>query len=125
MPQPEVFVQHLRQNPALTLEQVRLMFNPELLRSVRVCDLLGVELIDQDRLTRASESTGADFDAEVLEVLCEAGHEVAAAYLRERVGGPRWKLQASLGRLVKARLVERRGTTSSTRYRATKAAKAA
>lgn len=101
------------------------MFNPEMLRSVRVCDLLGVELIDQARLTRASESTGADFDAEVLEVLREAGHEVAAAYLRERVGGPRWKLQASLGRLVKARLVERRGTTSSTRYRATKAAKAA
>lgn len=39
-----------------------------------------------------------------------------AAYLRARVGGPRWKLQASLRRLVNAGLVERSGSTSATRY---------
>ena len=65
----------------------------------------------------AKASTGADFDRIVLSVITEAGRWVGARYLHERVGGPRWKRQASLARLVEAKLVERRGTTSATVYR--------
>jgi len=70
------------------------------------------------RLAAALGASGPEFDEHVREVIAEAGgRAVAAAYLRERVGGPRWKLQSSLGRLLNAGLITRSGTTSSTRYR--------
>lgn len=116
MPQPDAIIQHLRKNLTLTLDELRLMFKPEALRAVRVCDLR--EVSDDVRLEHALALSGAAFDAEVLAVLREAGDAVAAGYLSARVGGPRWKLQASLGRLVRAGLVTRRGATSDTRYRA-------
>jgi hypothetical protein len=72
--------------------------------------------IDRLRLNRAKRCTGADFDALVYEVLGEAGGCVGASTLRERVGGPRWKLQGSLRRLVEAGKVLRTGVTSDTRY---------
>ena len=75
--------------------------------------------VDRQRLETATRLTGADFDRCVREVIAEAGNTpVGASYLRARVGGPRWKLQASLRRLTAAGAVERSGTTSSTRYRA-------
>ena len=73
--------------------------------------------IDRKRRAEAKKLTGEKFDACVLAVLGQAkGTPVGAAYLSARVGGPRWKLQASLRRLVDAKLVERSGTTSATRY---------
>jgi hypothetical protein len=53
----------------------------------------------------------------VFEVLYEARGDVGAGYLRARVGGPRWKLQDSLGRLIAAGKVIKIGSTSATRYR--------
>jgi hypothetical protein len=72
--------------------------------------------IHYKRLALAQRSHGETFDRVVHEVLVEAGKAVAAAYLRARVGGPRWKLQSSLRRLAGAGLVERRGATSDARY---------
>ncbi len=74
--------------------------------------------VDHGRLAAARRLLGERFDACVCEVLGEAGGvAVGAAYLRDRVGGPRSKLQASLRRLIAAGLVSRSGTTSGTRYR--------
>jgi hypothetical protein len=74
-------------------------------------------LIDKPRLRRAHGSHGSAFDSIVLEVIAEAPRPVGAAYLRDRVGGPRWKLHAALQRLLGAGLIRRDGTTSATRYR--------
>lgn len=73
--------------------------------------------IDRRRRSAASKLSGEQFDAHVRAVLVEArGVPVGASYLRARVGGPRWKLQAALRRLVEAGVAERSGSTSSTRY---------
>jgi hypothetical protein len=73
--------------------------------------------IDRQRLRAAENLRGADFDAVVRAVIDEAGrHRISAAYLRARVGGPRWKLQESLRRLVDAGVVRRSGSTNATRY---------
>lgn len=79
--------------------------------------------VDSPRVGRrdseARRATGSIFDRIVLDVVIEAKGWVAAGDLRPHVGGPRWKLQASLGRLVVAGVVERTGKTSDTRYRST------
>jgi hypothetical protein len=75
------------------------------------------EGVDPRRRMRAEQLEGELFDQLVLEVLREAA-EVKASYLRERLGGPRWKLQGSLGRLVRAGKASRSGTTSATTYSA-------
>ncbi|WP_146662087.1 hypothetical protein [Enhygromyxa salina] len=72
--------------------------------------------IQRGRLERASRASGEEFDACVVEVLGEAPRRVGAAYLRARLGGPRWKLLGSLRRLIAAGVVERTGVTSGTRY---------
>ncbi|NVB38223.1 hypothetical protein G6O69_38035 [Pseudenhygromyxa sp. WMMC2535] len=72
--------------------------------------------IDYARLGRAKKATGEDFDELAIEVLTAAGRPVAAAYLRTRLGGPRWKLQASMRRLEAAGVVRRHGQTSGTRW---------
>jgi hypothetical protein len=74
--------------------------------------------VDRKRLEAAKKLTSADFDECVRAVIDEAGSPVAASYLRARVGGPRWKLQGSLRRLVNRGVVERSGSTSGSRYRA-------
>jgi hypothetical protein len=75
--------------------------------------------IDQGRRARAEKLSGHEFDQVVLEIITEAGERrVASSYVVARSGGPRWKLQDSLNRLVDAGLVVRTGVTSSTRYRA-------
>jgi hypothetical protein len=77
------------------------------------------EPIDLDRLRRAETTYGAQFDRLVMEVLLEAGpRDVSAGYVRARLGGPRWKLSASLHRLVSAGTAVRGGNTFGTRYRA-------
>lgn len=91
-----------------------LMTDPRL-ETLAVPDDAG-PLIDKARLARARASTGAAFDRLVVEVIVEARRPVGAAYLRARVGGPRWKLQDSLGRLVTRNTICRTGTTSATRY---------
>lgn len=103
-----------------------------LLRDLRIEELLSTEVTvivrgplttdrDRERLEAAQQSSGELFDEFVREVLHEASTAgpgwVSAGYLRERVGGTRWKLQASLARLIDAGVVERTGRTSSTRYR--------
>ncbi len=76
----------------------------------------GGPVVDQGRLERAMRLTDESYDAIVLEVIVEADEPIAAAYLRARVGGPRWKLQKSLNRLIAAGEIRRAGVTSSTRY---------
>jgi hypothetical protein len=77
--------------------------------------------INPARRRRAQRLGGAQFDELVLEVLCEAQGDVGASYLRARVGGPRWKLQDSLGRLIAAGNAVKLGNTSATRYRGVRA----
>ena len=73
--------------------------------------------VDRRRLEAAKRLTGAEFDECVRVVIHEAaGRPVGASYLRARVGGPRWKLQESLRRLVHVGAIRRSGTTSATRY---------
>lgn len=71
--------------------------------------------IDPRRLHAARQSRGAEYDRHVRDVLEQTGL-VGAAYLRARVGGPRWKLLAALRRLLEAGVIERSGSTSATRY---------
>jgi hypothetical protein len=92
-----------------------LLEDPELDQIAAASD--GGPPIDRNRLRAAQQLRGADFDQCVLAVISEAGgSRVGAAYVRARVGGPRWKLQASLRRLVDAGVVHRSGSTSATRY---------
>jgi hypothetical protein len=126
----------LRSHPEWTLEHLADLLShsgprTSLLRALTLGELLtdpridtlvmeadGGPPIDPKLLETAKRLTGAEFDECVRGVIVQAhGQFVGAAYLRARVGGPRWKLQWSLRRLVQAGVVERRGTTSSTRYR--------
>lgn len=92
-----------------------------MLRRVTVRELMtdpGVK-VGQVRLARARRATGDAFDEMVLAVLTELWPKPLAAFeVRARLGGPRWKLQASLGRLVAARKAVRKGNTSGVRYAA-------
>jgi hypothetical protein len=78
---------------------------------------LRTRTINPARQRRAQRLGGARFDQLMFEVLCEAQGDVGASYLRARLGGPRWKLQDSLGRLIAAGKVIKIGNTSATRYR--------
>lgn len=100
-----------------------------LLRSLTLAELLSEPLelpelppdggppIDPDLLAASKQARGAAFDRHVVTILSQAEGPVAACYLRARLGGPPWKLQTSLRRLIEAGLAERSGTTSATRYR--------
>jgi hypothetical protein len=122
----------LRSRPDLTLDKLQDCFTGRYgatLRTITIRELLETEtdielpddggpLIDRGALEQAKRLNGPAFDACVLRAVCSAGGQpVSAGYLRARVGGPRWKLQGSLRRLVDAGDVERDGVTSSTRYR--------
>jgi hypothetical protein len=129
-------VRVVRSCTELTLEQLGDLLEADgphaaLLASVTVGELLaapdsqqirlpldGGPPIDLVRLEAAQRESGPAFDEHVYEVIAEAdGRTIGASYLRVRVGGPRWKLQSALGRLVETGRVERSGTTSATRYR--------
>lgn len=90
----------------------------DVLARSRVCDLVPpAGIIDLALLGRAQRAQGEAYDALVLGVVRQAyPSRVDATYLRARVGGPRWKLQKSLGRLVHRQLLQRSGKTSGTRY---------
>lgn len=123
----------LRSHPEWTLEHLATLLAHDgartpVLRKLTLGELLddpgpapttdGGPAIDYPRLQAAKQLGGRQFDELVHEVIAEAnGRAVAAAYLRARVGGPRWKLQGSLRRLIAAGRVQRSGTTSTTRYR--------
>lgn len=122
----------LRSRPEMTLDKLQDCFTGRYgatLRTITVRELLEAETelelpddggpaIDRGALEQAKRLTGEAFDICVMRVLDAAGgRAVSASYLRARVGGPRWKLQGSLKRLVEKHKVERRGVTSSTRYR--------
>ncbi len=122
-----VVVEVLRSHPQWTLDHLADLLDRGgaralVLGSLTVGELLadvfpgsedGGPPISPRRLSAASQARGREFDAYVREVIAEATRPVAASYLRARVGGPRWKLQAALGRLILAGLVERRGMTSA------------
>jgi hypothetical protein len=126
-------VQVVRAHPEWTLEELRKHINAgspggRLLGSVTIHELFagagsielpkdGGPIVQLERLERAKRAHGAEFDALVLEVLTEASRPVGAGYLRARVGGPRWKLQAAMRRLLAAELVVRTGSTSATLHR--------
>jgi hypothetical protein len=122
----------LRARPELTLEKLQDCFRGRYgatLRTITVRELLDSEArldstndggppVDRSALEEAKRLSGDAFDQRMLEVIRSAsGRAVSASYLRARVGGPRWKLQASLRRLADLGQVERTGVTSSTRYR--------
>lgn len=122
----------LRSRPELTLDKLQDCFAGRYgatLRTITIRELLetpteielpedGGPLIDRSALEQAKRLNGPAFDECVLQAVRSAGGQpVSASYLRARVGGPRWKLQGSLRRLVDAGEVERDGVTSSTRYR--------
>lgn len=136
-----VLVCALREHPSWTLGElvdyvVQGGERAQTLRAVRLEELIGREGVVvvgrrahnkglvQERLEAAQQATGELFDEFVREVLDEAMSDpdvdqgwIDARFLRDQVGGPRWKLQASLTRLVNAGQVERKGRTTSTRYR--------
>lgn len=100
----------------------------QVLRSLTLGELLALGSDEQaERLATAGKLQGRDFDDLVLRVLAEHEQRMAETGIRfnlglsraqliERVGGPRWKLQASMRRLVGAGKVTRSGITSGTRY---------
>lgn len=96
----------------------------KLLRGITVGELrttlepLRLEVpINSERLARAQALSGSDYDAVVFEIVAEAGDWVPSGYVKARAGGPRWKVQQSLGRLVDAGRLKREGKTSATLYR--------
>ncbi|NVB40453.1 hypothetical protein G6O69_21615 [Pseudenhygromyxa sp. WMMC2535] len=131
----QALVSVIRSRPELTLDKLQDCFrgpHGPTLRSITVGELLqatgelalpkdGGPPIDPVALEEAKRLKGEAFDRRVLEAILGAHGEVSASYLRARVGGPRWKLQASLRRLVDDGHISRRGVTSSTRYESTDA----
>lgn len=114
----EALATMIRAHPDTTLAQLAEL-GPTLLERVRVGDLFaaGLSAGEIKRLRHAEQLRGREFDACVAEVVAAAGRAVASGYVRARVGGPRWKVQKSLGRLVDAGRLARTGTTSTTLYR--------
>src|SRR5690606_18888530 len=91
------------------------------LRSLTLAELQEESIEAQQRVL-AERLGGDDFDRIMLEIIAGAGDWVSASYIRARAGGPRWKLLQSVGRLIDAGQLERRGKTSATQYRAVKGA---
>ena len=113
-------VQVVRSHPDWTLAQVlelltRTGAGSETLATITIGELLEPQ-IDPIRLRRAERLTGPRFDALVLEVITRAGRPVGAGHVRARLGGPRWKLQASFRRLEAKGTIKRSGITSGVRY---------
>jgi hypothetical protein len=86
------------------------------LRELTIRDLATPPPIGPVTLQIAKRATGAEFDAMVLAAVRRSKDPVKASYLRDRVGGPRWKLQDSVARLVEAGELQRFGRTADTRY---------
>lgn len=108
----EILIDIIRARPDMTLSQLAEL-GPKLLGRVRVGDLIDVL---HTRRRAAEQARGADFDRLVLAAVGEAEGPIGASFVRARVGGPRWKLQQSFGRLVQAGMLRRTGTTGMTRY---------
>lgn len=113
----------LREHPDWTLADVFARMDcadshATALRDLTIRDLITPPAIGPVRLAIARRAKGPKFDAMVHQVVLASTHPVKACDLRARVGGPRWKLQASLGRLVDAGKIERTGRTAGTRYHA-------
>ena len=116
----------IREHPEWSLANLfeRMEVNDDraaMLRRLTVHELVsdhGVRL-GRVRLARARRANGDAFDELVHSVLIELWPKPVAAFeIRARLGGPRWKLQASLGRLVVAGQAVRKGNTSGVRYTA-------
>lgn len=78
------------------------------LRRLTVRELMTDPGIPRVRLVQARRASGHAFDELVCRVIVEVGRRVGASHL----GGPRWKLQASLARLVAAVRDGTRGAVS-------------
>jgi hypothetical protein len=104
----------LRRHPEWTLGHICSLLEQSNARSQLLRELtLGELAVGAPARDRSDDGP---LDEKVRAALDEAGVPVGAAYLRARVGGQRWTLQASLRRLVEAGVVERSGSTSGTRY---------
>ncbi len=117
-PDPDTLIDLIRAKPGMTLLQL-VKLGPSVLARVRVGDLRR-DAIERERVAEqqreAARVRGPAFDRLVLEAVRQGEGPVASSFVRERVGGPRWKLQMSLGRLVAAGKLQRTGSTSTTRY---------
>lgn len=88
------------------------------LRKLTVQDLATSPAIEPVEPAIAMRARGPKFDGMVLRVVLASTHPVKACDLRARLGGPRWKLQASLRRLARAGKIQRTGKTADTHYHA-------
>ncbi len=80
----------------------------EIIGEIRICELLEA---------RAMSASRSVYDRRIVEaVQAAATLSVSPAYIRERVGGPRWKRQDAILRLIESGEIVRTGTTSGTRY---------
>lgn len=109
----DAVVTALRLHPQWSLEQVL----GQIASGGPLASVLG-ELSIGELRRLPSPALGVSYIDAVRGVLQQAGGWVGASYLRARVGGERWHLLRALGSLIAAGEAERRGRTSSTRYRA-------
>lgn len=117
-PDPDTLIDLIRAKPDMTLLQL-LKLGPSVLSSIRIGDLRRDKMEIEHLAARrreAQRARGPEFDRLVFEAVRQGEGPVASSFVRERVGGPRWKLQSSLGRLVAAGELRRTGSTSMTRY---------
>lgn len=105
-------------SPSMTLQQVSL-FDPSLLRTLRLADLVPPDV----RRSKGEELQRNDLDRAVLALLVESASWMAFRDLYAGLGGSRSKLTRSLKRLLDSNAIERRGTNTHTKYRASASAK--
>ncbi len=80
----------------------------EIIGDIRICELLEA---------RARSASCSVYDRRIVEaVRAAATLSVSPAYVRDRVGGSRWKRQAAILRLIESGEIVRTGTTGGTRY---------
>jgi DNA-binding transcriptional ArsR family regulator len=108
----------LLESPSMTLQQVSL-FDPSLLRTLRIADLVPPDV----RRSKSEQLQRDELDRAVLALLVESASWMAFGELYAVIGGSRSKLTRALKRLLAADAIERRGTNTHTKYRASTPAK--
>ncbi len=104
-------IHELVERPETRLSEISQLLRGNLgqvIGQIRVCELWEA---------RDGGPSSADYDERIVEVVRAASTmSVSPAYVRERVGGPRWRRQAAILRLIDTGRITRTGRTSGTRY---------